>query len=260
MYFSNLMIFSPLNRKFFFPVSAGILWAFSACTVVAANGSPTTRQQIENASRQVVNQAINKEAKRQQWQNWQLHIALFVAQDAANFPRCATTPETELSGLSAQDFSRMKVIVRCNDSLGWQTSVTVKPEIHLPVVTSRHMLLRDHLITKEDLVLKKQNIVAIRGGYETKMENIVGLSVKRRVREGQVISLQHVDKPQVISRGQQVTLIASHQGIEARTQGEALQNGRTGSMIRVKNLSSERIVLAQVVSSGLVKVVEGSGE
>ncbi|PWW00827.1 flagellar basal body P-ring formation chaperone FlgA [Mangrovibacter plantisponsor] len=260
MYFSKLHLPSAFNGKFLFPVSAAVLWAFSACQVVAANNPSSARLQVETVARQAVNQAVHQQAKRQQWQDWQLRIALFVAQDVANYPRCATTPEAQLSGLSAQDFSRMKVNVRCTGALSWQTTVTVKPEILLPVVTARHGLPREHLLTAQDLVMKKQNIVAIRGGYETNIEKITGFSVKRRLREGQVVSLQHVDKPQVISRGQQVTLVASQQGIEARTQGEALQNGRAGGMIRVKNLSSDRIVLAQVVSAGLVKVVEATEE
>ncbi|MNJ71858.1 flagellar basal body P-ring biosynthesis protein FlgA [compost metagenome] len=53
-------------------------------------------------------------------------------------------------------------------------------------------------------------------------------------------------------RGQQVKILASHDGINAATLGEALENGGQDAVIRVKNLSSGKTIEGKVLEAGVV--------
>lgn len=81
----------------------------------------------------------------------------------------------------------------------------------------------------DDIELKKKNISTAQGGYITDPDEIVGFTVKRRIRNLQVVIPSQLEQPVLVTRGQQVLMIAEQDGIEARMFGEALKNGRKGS-------------------------------
>ncbi|MNN87558.1 flagellar basal body P-ring biosynthesis protein FlgA [compost metagenome] len=58
--------------------------------------------------------------------------------------------------------------------------------------------------------------------------------------------------PWLVRRGERVSMVARHGDTQAVTQGEALENGRKGQVIRVKNLASGSIIDAQVTEPGTV--------
>jgi flagella basal body P-ring formation protein FlgA len=58
----------------------------------------------------------------------------------------------------------------------------------------------------------------------------------------------------LVSRGQQVTLEAQTDGVHIRMGGEALAEAALGQRVRVKNLSSERVVEGVVRSDEVVEV------
>jgi flagella basal body P-ring formation protein FlgA len=58
----------------------------------------------------------------------------------------------------------------------------------------------------------------------------------------------------MVMRGQHVTIIAESGGLDLRVKGKALMDGRQGQTIQVKNLSSQKLIYAQVVGTGMVKV------
>jgi len=49
-----------------------------------------------------------------------------------------------------------------------------------------------------------------------------------------------------------VKIVASHDGIEASTNGEALADGQPGEVIRVRNVRSGKVIDAKVVEEGVV--------
>jgi len=58
----------------------------------------------------------------------------------------------------------------------------------------------------------------------------------------------------LIERGQRVTVLAGGNGLEVRMPAEALSHGAKGERIRVRNLSSHRIIEGVVAGAGLVRV------
>ena len=58
----------------------------------------------------------------------------------------------------------------------------------------------------------------------------------------------------MISRGQQITLIAGDNGLEVRMQGKALKDAAVGERVNVTNLSSGQQVEGIANSDGTVSV------
>lgn len=79
-----------------------------------------------------------------------------------------------------------------------------------------------------------------------------GMSARRRIRAGQVLSPSLLEPSLLIRRGERVLIQASHGQVRASTEGEALSSGGRGAAIEVRNLGSGKRVQAWVVEGGVV--------
>lgn len=268
----NLIVFIKLltpKRKPLFRTCGGsfrlmltLLTLVSAQAAIAAptSSANTARKQVYAAVVASATSAVKQESRRRSWSEYQVKMNVFIPAEVSQYPACASPLTTSLPGGDRLDLNRIRYDVRCGDSGGWDIAVTVKPDIYLPVLIAKESFERGHVLAASDMQFKKYNISSTRGGYTTRPDDIVGLTVKRRLREFQPISLAQLEAPIMVERGQQVVMIAQQDGIEARTMGEALKKGRKGEMIKVKNSSSERVVTAIVDGMGVVRMVYASGK
>ena len=130
----------------------------------------------------------------------------------------------------------------------------------MPILVTKNTVERGDLLSAGDVQLKRHNISNLRGAFLTDPDDVVGLTAKRRIRPLQPLSSSQLDMPILVSRGQKVIMIASQDGIEARTLGEAMKNGRKGDLIQVRNLTSKKTVSAVVDQSGVVRMPMAMGQ
>lgn len=227
----------------------------AAPAVASTEKMPTTRKQIHVAVQLRTAELIRQEARRQKWPEYQAKMNLFIPSEVSQYSRCSQEPAVSLTSGNHIDLNRLRFDVRCDGPNGWDVAVTVKPDIYLPVVVAQTTLERGHTIEPGSMTIKKFNISNVRGGFLTHPDEVLGLTAKRRIREGQPISLNQLESVTLVERGQRVLMIAELHGVEARTMGEAMKKGRKGEIIKVKNESSGRIVSAIVTASGVVSMV-----
>ncbi|MEW5558670.1 flagellar basal body P-ring formation chaperone FlgA [Enterobacter asburiae] len=256
-------IFVDLLRngmKGFFRLSGFAFLLLSLGAFAAPVQAQNARKQIYVAVQLYASDVIRNEAKRRHWPDYQAKMNLFIPAEAAQLPTCGKSLSVSFPGGDRVELSRIRLDVRCDEGQGWDMAVTVKPDIYLPIVVARQGLERGHVIAPDDISIKKLNISNTRGNYVTQPDEVMGLTVKRRVRELQPIAMNQLDSPVLVERGQRVMMIAEQGGVQAQTVGEAMKKGRKGEMIKVKNESSERIVSAIVTDSGVVRMVYASGQ
>jgi len=80
------------------------------------------------------------------------------------------------------------------------------------------------------------------------------MELKRPLPAGTPLRYGHVALPELVRRGQMVTLIAGGAGIEVRMQGKAMGSGAKGDRLMVTNLTSGRRVEGLVLADGSVKI------
>lgn len=257
--FSN---FLPLRVKGSFPLLAG-LFLLSLCCVKMAQAEesgPSARKQIYVAAQLHAAGIVRQEAKRRQWPEYQAKINLYIPSEASRYPECPQKLAISMPAGDRIDINRLRLDVRCEGPNGWEVPVIVKPDIYMPVVVASTALERGQVIRAGNITLKKFNISNARGDYLTRPDEILGLTVKRRIRDRQPITLSQLESPLLVERGQRVLMIAEQNGVEARTMGEAMKKGRKGEIVKVKNDSSGRVVSAIVSDYGVVHMVYASGE
>lgn len=144
--------------------------------------------------------------------------------------------------------------VRCTGERPWTLYVPVRIESSVKIMTAARALPRGKILTPDDITPVVRDVAALPYGYFTSAEILTGQRLKRAVRPGEVFSPTMVAPAPLVERGQTVWITTKAGGINVRMQGEALADGAAGDRINVRNLSSRRILEAEVVDNGLVKV------
>jgi flagella basal body P-ring formation protein FlgA len=85
--------------------------------------------------------------------------------------------------------------------------------------------------------------------------DLVGMEVRRQMPEQAALRPQDLLPRRIVLRGTLVTMQVVMPGMQLTAQGRALQDGALGEVIRVTNTTSNRVVEARIVSTGLVEVV-----
>ncbi|SFC01745.1 flagellar basal body P-ring formation chaperone FlgA [Pragia fontium] len=231
-----------------------------ASSASAAPSSNSARKQVYALAVEQAGSDIAQIAKRKGWKGYNSKVNVFIPNDVSRNKACRTPLKASSPAGNKMELSRLRYDIRCEDGSGWEVAVTVKPDIYLPVLVAKNTIERGEKITAGDIEMKKRNISSSRNGFISNPDEAVGLTVKRRIRPLQPIIPSQLEQPILVNRGQRVIMIASQDGIEARTMGEAMKNGRKGDMIKVKNLSSKKVVTAVVDGMGVVRMLYAPGQ
>ena len=144
--------------------------------------------------------------------------------------------------------------VRCPGSKPWSLYVPVTVNVFKNVVVTSSALPRNTILERSHLKMAKRNLAKLPQGYFVDPDRLVGMKLKRNLNAGLPLTPTMVKAQTVIKRGQRVMLVSRSRGISVRMQGKALANGAMGELVRVKNLSSKRIVEGTVTSAGEVLI------
>lgn len=228
-----------------------------ACTVLlsasyATGAENSARKQVYTQALRAAAADIGQTAKNKNWQGHSVKMNIFIPAEISHYSPCQRALRV---AAEVRNLSRLRYAVRCPDSQRWEVVVTVKPDIYLPIWVAKHTLERGKKVVASDIELKKKNITGVQGGYITDPDEILGLTIKRRIRQRQPIIPAQLELPILVTRRQQVLMLAEQDGIEAHMLGEAQKNGRKGELIKVKNLSSGNIVTAIVDDVGKVRML-----
>lgn len=127
------------------------------------------------------------------------------------------------------------------------------------VVVTRTSLPRNHIITDRDVQAESRFLAKAADQFD--IAQIVGRRTRATVPSGTMISLRHLQpaqapqKQQIVRVRDNVHVTAVTGRLKVRlTAAEALQSGRQGDTIRVRNLKSNEIVTGRVTGPGQVEI------
>ena len=90
--------------------------------------------------------------------------------------------------------------------------------------------------------------------YVWERSQIVGAALKQSVLAGRAVALTDIEKAKIIKSGSIITLIATVNGLGVEARGMALQHGGVGDIIRVRNMSSKKVITGRVIDMGRVAI------
>lgn len=235
---------------------------FSACVLVlfllaglphgAARAESDAASQIDQAIAAHMQRQLAAEAERQAWRGMRHSLDTTLLSGAERLPACSQALDLAVAGDDPSPLVRQRLQLSCADTPGWNVVALVQASVFLPAVHAARVIERGQTIAAEQLQLQDVNVAKASRGFYNNPDEVIGQGAKRRIRAGALISPRLLSAPLLVRRGQQVTIVASQDGISASAIGEALGNGREGEVIRVRNLGSQKVIEAQVVEEGVV--------
>lgn len=144
--------------------------------------------------------------------------------------------------------------VRCHQPVAWTVYLPLQIKVMQPMVVVARPVSGNHVLTEQDLRIEQRDIGSLRQGYMTNIAAVVGQQAKYSLGLGTVVQKNHLRPLNVVKRGESIVLVASAGTMEVRMQGTAMADAGVGDRVRVKNLSSERVVEGVVDAPGVVRV------
>jgi len=119
---------------------------------------------------------------------------------------------------------------------------------------TKRAMTRGSPIGIEDVDSKDSSVSHSELIYPKDLEALLGKVLKKDVAAGTVLTNTILDSPQVIRKGEMVTIVGESKLLSVRTKGKAEQAGRVGDRIRVRNISSGREVFGTVTEGRVITV------
>ncbi|HEX6999709.1 MAG TPA: flagellar basal body P-ring formation chaperone FlgA [Gammaproteobacteria bacterium] len=148
--------------------------------------------------------------------------------------------------------AHVTVGVRCPTEPGWSLYVPVRVKALVDVVVLAAPVAVGQPLTASDVRLETRDVAALGTGYLTRLDDAVGMTLRRPLRPGTAIAPPLLERPTLVRRGQRVILVAGASPVAVRSEGEALGDAAAGERIRVRNLRSRVVVEGVVDADGVV--------
>jgi flagella basal body P-ring formation protein FlgA len=121
-------------------------------------------------------------------------------------------------------------------------------------VVPTHDVAQGQVIRASDLAVERRPKASFTSATLTTVEQAQGQSAKHALRAGQVIRPADVARPELVGRGETVTIVFQVPGITVTILGKAVEPGALGDLISVTNVQSKHTIHATVIGPGRVSV------
>jgi flagella basal body P-ring formation protein FlgA len=142
-----------------------------------------------------------------------------------------------------------RIIVRQGSDAGLAGGA---PRGNVEVLAYARSLATGEMVQPEDLVWVK--MAASPSDAPRDADAVIGMTVKRPLRQGSAASLRDVSTPQVIKAGDIVAVTYEDAGVALTLQGKAMAAGAIGESLMVQNTASKKIIETVVTGPGSTAV------
>lgn len=182
-------------------------------------------------------------------------LTLTRAVAAMHAPAGALICEVEVPGVIRYGrLTPVYVRVYVNGKFYRRAILYYRVEVYDTVLTAAHDLRPDQKIGAEDV---RQADIAVEDAgtvYLKELAEVEGRVPARFLKTGTPLSADVLQAARVLEAGDPVTLVTRYHGIEVKVEGVALQRGRIGERIRVRNTRSAKVLMGTVLDAHTVQV------
>ena len=142
----------------------------------------------------------------------------------------------------------------------WSLYVPFQIGYSKKVVVARHFLAPGAVIEDADVRMKVIHVNAQTGPICTRLSEVTGHTLRAGVPEGYPLRPQNLASPLLIRQGERVILEAHYGDVLAKAVGTALNDGRVGDSLLVRNNTSRKVLTGVVEPDGSVSLTPGDTE
>jgi flagella basal body P-ring formation protein FlgA len=201
---------------------------------------------LESAIERAARDHVNRYAESIGWTQPQLKLKF----TTGNLGGCPD--DARIETIDVRQPSRMRFAAICN---GEQREVVVRATIAADVVVLANDLRAGTPIDASSLKLERRDVTATPGAL-TNIDEVAGKTSRRTLRAGQLVDRRWLNESVLVKRNSKVTIIARNAGVEVHVAAEAMQSGKRGEIISVKNSTNGAVIRARVIGPDAVEPLE----
>jgi len=231
-----------------------ILWSLSCCLfwgmTAASDGSAAILR--EAAIRKLVTEHIQRHMP---WEREDMRLTFLGGCSDIVVPAAAYT--TEVQERSQEPYiGESVVILKMYDGgvVLLERSVRVRMEVAFDVLVSSRALPAETVIGRDDVRVVKRWLSREPQRTLATVEEALEKRVVGAIRPNHEITRTMLREVPLVKKGRVVKMVLNNGTINITTLGQIQEDGGMGASVRVKNISSQRIVYARVVGESLVQV------
>ncbi|MDR1482564.1 MAG: flagellar basal body P-ring formation chaperone FlgA [Synergistaceae bacterium] len=207
-------------------------------------GKPITLSMPETV-KVVMESRVASELRAMTAWKWRIDVERIADGDLDEYANYSLPPKVQPGARS--------VALKLTGDDGRRVKRQVKLRWFQPVVYSVNAIQRGSEADLADLRMRIDEIGMI-GTYVWLPEQIAGAELRQSIGVGRPITAGDVNRPDLVKPGSSVTLMARVNGLGIEAHGIAMQRGGIGDVIKVKNLSSKKILSGKIIDAGLVLI------
>ena len=216
------------------------------CSLALLASNAWSASAAESAIERAARDHLNRYAESIGWAQPQLKLKF----TTGNLGGCAD--DSQIETIDVRQPSRMRFAVICN---GEKRDVVVRATIAADVVVSTQDLKAGTPIDSSSLKLERRDVTATPGAAAN-IDDVAGKTSRRALRAGQLVDRRWLNESVLVKRNSKVTIVARNAGVEVHVAAEALQAGKRGEIISVKNSANGTVLKARVIGLDTVEPVE----
>ncbi len=147
------------------------------------------------------------------------------------------------------------ISVKTDGKYAARIPVSCKLKIYEDIVYTAQYYPRGTILKKEDLCIKKADILKVPKDVIRSINYPVGKQLKRSVKKGTVLRRSAIKEAPLVKKGNTVKLVAEQGILSVTTYGKAKNDAVFGEMVKVENLKSKKIVTGVVMDAFTVNVL-----
>ncbi|MDR1885556.1 MAG: flagellar basal body P-ring formation chaperone FlgA [Synergistaceae bacterium] len=176
---------------------------------------------------------------------WRIDVSGLSEDDLGEYSGYSLPPKVQPGARS--------VMVKLIDDGGKRANRQAKLRWFQPVVFSAKALQRGAAIDASDLGMRIDEIGMI-GTCVWLPEQLANATLRQSIGAGRAIAAGDVEHLDLVRAGASVTLVAKVNGLGIEVRGIAMQRGGIGDVIKVRNLSSRKVLSGKIVDVGRVLI------
>ncbi len=147
------------------------------------------------------------------------------------------------------------VTARSNVVPLFKVSVIFKVRVFQNVVIVKRKIGRHQRLTRENMFLGKREITGMHDLSFSSVDDLTDKVAIRTILPNAIITENIVEIPPTVQKGSVVKLYIEANNFSIVTKGLAQEAGRTGEVIKVRNLDSKKVIYGKVVGPERVQIV-----
>jgi len=148
----------------------------------------------------------------------------------------------------------VRIVIDCNDEGFNQITLRAQVVLYHKILQARHTLKRGQPITSNDFVVKEIKFNLINALAITPNTNLDNLIAGKNIATGNILRISMLKPKVLIHKNDEVKVIMQYPNAEFTVNAVALDDGGLNQQIKLRNMSSKKIIRAYVIKSGYAKI------